>query len=70
MKTEYESVRLDYDNTFANNEQMRNIENDAREVDHARPQRKRAKPDTLGAITSEWRNFTASVDDSNEINAA
>ena len=67
MKTEYESVRLDYDNTVANDEQMSNFENNAQEVDHARPQRKRAKPDRLGAITGEWWNFTASVDNSNEM---
>ena len=67
MKTEYEPVRLDYDNTVAIDEQMSNLENNAQEVDHARPQRKRVKPDRLGAITGEWWNFTASVDNSNEM---
>ena len=67
MKPETESVRLDYDNTVANDEQMNNPENSAQEVDHARPQRKRAAPDRLGAITGEWWNLTSSVVDNNEI---
>ena len=51
MRTEI--VRLDYDNTFTNDEQISNSENNLHEVDHARPQRKIAAPDRLGASTSE-----------------
>ena len=46
---------------------MNNPENSAQEVDHARPQRKRAAPVRLGAITGEWRKITASVVDNNEM---
>ena len=67
MKPETESVRLDYDNTVANDEQMNNPENNAKEVDHARPQRKIAAAGRPGAITREWWNCTASVVDNNEM---
>ena len=69
IKPESGSLRLDYNDTVADNKQLNNLKNDAQqqEAEPVRPQRRRFAPDRLRVITGEWWNFAASVADTSEV---